>query len=221
MFHVKLFYLILLVFPLFSEAQHLGSAILEIRKLPALPPIDKSIEALIKSFKPELNSNAKEWFYWVNYSRANPKRFWDSVVVPLLDVYPSLKGVNSSSLKEDLYGAHSLPLVKPNLSLTHTAQMLASDLAANKSKPSHTTSTGLTFADRMKDNNIRKCAGENISFGPSNSVLMLVMLFLDNGVADLGHRRSLLQSSYEEMGIGRGAYPNNQFIIVQDFACQQ
>ncbi len=68
---------------------------------------------------------------------------------------------------------------------------------------------------------VKRCAGENISFGPDNAVLMLVLLYIDEGVPDLGHRKTLLNPSFVEMGIGVGAYPDNKVMVVQDFACDQ
>jgi uncharacterized protein YkwD len=101
------------------------------------------------------------------------------------------------------------------------AQQHANSLASKKASPSHTSTDGKTFRQRMEKANVKRCAGENISFGPPNVVLALVLLFLDQGVPDLGHRKSLLNSSYTEMGIGIASYPNNTFMVVQDFSCDQ
>jgi uncharacterized protein YkwD len=168
-----------------------------------------------------LNPVEKEWFYWTNYSRSNPKRFWDSVVEPILAVYPGFRNSYTNSLKKDLYQSPALPLVKPSSILAQSAQSLATALAAKNAAPSHTAPSGATFEDRMKAISIKRCAGENISFGLPNPVLMLVLLFIDEGVPDLGHRKTLLSSNFVEMGIGVGPYPGNKYMIVQDFACSQ
>jgi uncharacterized protein YkwD len=73
----------------------------------------------------------------------------------------------------------------------------------------------------MKSISIKRCAGENISFGPANTVLMLVLLYIDEGVPDLGHRKTLLNASFVEMGIGIGAYPEGKYMVVQTFSCDQ
>ncbi len=221
MFHVKPLLIILLLSPLISFAQHVGSTRLEIKELPSLPVADVQIEEFLKQFSSNLNPSEKEWFYWTNYSRNNPRRFWDSVVAPILKIYPSFRNSYTISLQEDLYKTPALPLIKPNVDLTKIAESLAGDLASKKAGPSHTSPKGSTFEDRMKSIKVKKCAGENISFGPPNPVLMLVLLYIDEGVPDLGHRKTLLNPSFEEMGIGVGLYPENKVMVVQDFACDQ
>jgi len=120
-----------------------------------------------------------------------------------------------------LYKAPPLPYVKPNLSLLKISQTFASEMASNNASPSHTSLSGLSFGDRMKAAGIINCAGENISFGPSNPVLMLVLLYIDQGVTNVGHRRTLLNPAFVEMGVGFGKYSNGNTIVIQDFACKQ
>ena len=96
MFHVKQLVLLLLALPLFGLGQHMGSTTLELKALPVqgmndiaiLSELDKHLETT------HLNPTQKEWFYWTNYSRADPRRFWDSIVQPLLKEYPNLKNYN-------------------------------------------------------------------------------------------------------------------------------
>jgi hypothetical protein len=222
MFHVKhvLFFLFV---PFLSFAQHLGSTTLEVKDLPEPPKKDAYLQQYLQQFPEysQLNTVERDWFYWTNYSRSSPKRFWDSVVAPILDVYPNFRNAYTLSLKRDLYNSASLPLVKPNSSLAKIANSLAQELAARKGGPSHTSPSGATFEDRMHSVSIKKCAGENISFGPPNPVLMLVLLYIDEGVPDLGHRKTLLSPAFVEMGLGIGSYPDNKYMVVQDFACDQ
>lgn len=209
--------------PLSLFAQHFGTVKMEVKDLPALPVKDYTVESFINSF-PETRSLTplqKEWFYWTNYSRTNPKRFWDSVVAPLVKDYPQFQNSYSVSLKRDLYLASPLPLLKPNKGLLSVAQEHANALANKNASPSHTSPGGNTFQTRIEKANIKRCAGENISFGPPNAVLGLVLLYLDLGVPDHGHRLSLLSPSFTEMGIGISSYPDNKFMIVQDFSCSQ
>lgn len=221
MFHVKPFLIFLLVFPFVSFSQHMGSTRLEIKELPVPPQKDIQIEEFVRRFSSSLNSTQEEWFYWTNYSRSNPRRFWDSVVAPILKVYPSLRNSYANSLKVDLYRVGPLPLLQLNENLSRIAQSLAGELAKKGAKPSHTSPSGSTFEDRMSSVNVKRCAGENISFGPPNALLMLVLLYIDEGVPDLGHRNSLLNPSFVEMGIGIGSYPDNKYMVVQNFACSQ
>lgn len=221
MFHVKPFLVFFMLLPLFTQAQHIGSTRLEVKEFPPPPSREHQIDEFLSQYSAALTPMQKEWFYWTNYSRNNPRRFWDSVVAPILNIYPDFRNSYTNSLKEDLYKASPLPFVKPNDDLAKTAQSLAGALAEKKANPSHTSPNGETFEDRMKLIRVKKCAGENISFGPSNTVLMLVLLYIDEGVPGLGHRKTLLTPSFVEMGIGVGAYPQNKYMVVQDFACDQ
>lgn len=221
MFHVKPFLFLFLLFPFFVSAQHTGTTRLEVKDLPVPAGRDAQVVEFMTRYSHSLSQVEREWFYWTNYSRKSPKRFWDTVVAPILNIYPNFRNSYTNSLKEDLYKCSPLPFVKPNEGLARAAQSLASGLASRKANPSHTSPAGETFEDRMKSISVKLCAGENISFGPPNPVLMLVLLYIDEGVPDLGHRKTLLNPSFVEMGIGTGAYPENKMMVVQDFACDQ
>ena len=224
MFHVKPLLCIALFIPFLSFAQHLGSTSLPVKTMPVLPSSNLSILRVLDSSSSEYSSLSevqKEWFYWTNYSRSNPKGFWDSVIAPMITNYPTLKSAHTESLKADLYKTMPLPYVKPNSNLLKVSQAFASELAAKNAPPAHTSPSGSTFSDRMKSSGIVKCAGENIGYGPLNSVLMLVLLYIDEGVPSLGHRHTLLNPTFAEMGIGVAKYANNNSVVIQDFACSQ
>lgn len=223
MFHVKPFLLILLFVPLIGSTQHFGTTTLEVKTLPPLPPTDKTVETFLSkdTLYNSLSPYLKDWFYWTNYSRSSPKKFWDSVITPILNLYPDFRNTYTSSLEKDLITTPSLPLLKLNKTLLSTSRSLAQELALNNASPSHTSPSGATFPVRMKTAGILNCAGENISFGPPNPLLMLVLLYVDQGVPQLGHRRSLLNPAFTEMGIGTATYTDKNFIFIQDFACAQ
>jgi hypothetical protein len=199
----------------------MGTTVIELKALPKFPGTDVKVEAFLKSTKDyqTLTKEQQEWFYWTNYSRKDTQRFWDSVVAPILQVYPHFRNSYSVSLQKDLYASPTLPLVAPNSQLEKIASDHADALARKKTPPSHTSPNGDSFQTRM--GKIKKCAGENISLGPSSPVLALVLLYLDQGVPDVGHRKTLLSPSFTEMGIGISSYPNNKVMVVQDFACSQ
>lgn len=169
-----------------------------------------------------LNQQAKDFFYWTNYSRANPKRFWDSVVAPALKTFPNLQGSYTQSLKADLYASPGLPLFKLNPILLKTSQAHASDIGLKQAPPGHISTNGESFVDRVKSAGIVKCAGENISIGDVDPLLSLVLLYVDYGLPQLGHRKTLLNATYVETGIGVSPYGNTgNIFIVEDFACSQ
>lgn len=172
------------------------------------------------SFK-ELSSQARDFLYWVNYCRRNPMEFWDSVVIPVLQVFPPLNVAEAKSLKTDLIKTGPLPMFALNSTLIKTAQLHASDISAKKAPPSHTSTNGTDFGTRMKIAGIRYCANENIAISSQGSLIAVLLLYLDIGLPELGHRKSLLNPSLVETGVGSASYGKDQFFLVQDLSCTQ
>ena len=196
---------------------------IEVKPFPEMPATVAEIElSLARSpMYQQLSPSQKEWFYWTNYSRLKPRAFWDSVVVPVLKTYTNLNTDYSSSLKKDLYSTEPLSLLLPHEGLMKLADGHANDLARKKANPSHTSTNGETFQYRMTKAGIKSCAAENMSFGPANTVLALVLLYIDEKLPDLGHRKNLLNPSFRIMGVGVSKYPGDMVMVVQDFACDQ
>ena len=59
----------------------------------------------------KLPNEAKQLLYWTNYARNNPAKFWDSVVVPVLNTFKPLNTPEAISLKKDLLRVGKTPHV--------------------------------------------------------------------------------------------------------------
>lgn len=222
-FHVKPFIFCVFFLPITNFAQHFSTTTIELQPFPDLPRKDENIVRHISSNEifNVLTPEQKDWYYYTNLSRLKPIFFYDSIVEPILKVYPSLVSSYTRSLKKDLYSIGSLPIIIPNTKLLKIAQSHANDLATRESSPSHNSSNGNTFQQRMIKNEVNRCAAENISFGPSNTIMALVLLYIDEGLPDVGHRKNLLEKNHFEMGVGISSYSNNNVLVVQDFSCSQ
>jgi hypothetical protein len=212
----------LLFFPLFSFAQ-ISIVELEVRHVP-IPAIRDTVVDHWNISQPKyetLPDQAKDFLYWVNYSRRNPKRFWDSIVYPTLLVFPSLADREAISLKVDLSQTDPLPMFALSEVLLQTAQLHASDIANNNASPSHVSTNGTDFWERMKRAGIKYCASENFSLCGHGALVAVVLLYLDIGIPNPSHRRSLLNSTFVETGIGSAAYSKEQCFFVQDLSCAQ
>jgi uncharacterized protein YkwD len=73
----------------------------------------------------------------------------------------------------------------------------------------------------MKRAGIHTCASENISIGYQEVLMSVVLLYLDIGLPEMGHRKTLLNPTLTEIGIGCTNYGKDQVFIVEDFACTQ
>ncbi|MDE3234349.1 MAG: CAP domain-containing protein [Bacteroidota bacterium] len=226
MFHVKqrkstilLFVLIALPFLAFSQA--MNQVWLEKKEVLLSIPKDERIENWDKQnhrLYAQLSKDGKEWLYWINYSRQNPQSFWANVITPYLRAYPILsKGGYALSLKRTLFKMQPLPLLTLDGRLIHTAQAHATDISEHNISPSHTSSNGDSFADRMNKAGIG-AAAENISVGNHAVVLSLILLYLDLDIPSLGHRKNLLNPSYTKIGIGTSFLSDGSLFTVQDFA---
>lgn len=220
---MKHWFAILILFPSVCFSQHFSTTTFEVKPFPKLPGKDNSILTVLQSHPAfvNLDEEKKDWFYWTNIIRLKPKFFYDSIVEPILNTYPSIQSNYCKSLKKDLYNLQPLTVLIPSDKLLMISQDHASDLLIHKKSPSHNSTNGKTFQQRMLKNEVNRCAAENISYGPPYSVMALVLLLIDEGLPDVGHRKNLLSPQYSEMGVGISKYPNNLILVVQDFACPQ
>ena len=192
------------------------------KPLPALPQMPAHIwqQAQEQAGFATWPSDLQTGFRLMNYARVYPKRFWDSVVAPIIRVYPFLKTKESASLQKDLEQAPSLPSFSINITLQRLAQEHAEDLWKKPQQPSHTNSKGVSFSKRINQAGIQKCAAENISIGSQAVALSLVLLYLDIDIPSLGHRKNLLNPQLVELGLG-WKQNESMFVWVQDLACKQ
>lgn len=221
-FHVKHWIILLVLLPQIALAQTIGSVTIEDKPIPVPLNRHPQIEQWSRQQRVGdlLSRREQEHFYWLNYSRAYPKAFWDSAVVPILNAFPQLRGAESKSLQKDMVAAEALPLLALSKPLLKTAQLQALDLA-ERGKVSHDNAKGVGFAARVREAGIRICASENIAIAPDHMLFALVLLYLDIGVPGLGHRKALLDGRLGITGVGVATRDNKQYFIVQDFACPQ
>jgi hypothetical protein len=234
----KLLVLLLLI-PFAATSQSV--VVLEQRKINFNLSIDAEVDHWNRSFITynDLSKEEKEIFYWTNYSRKNPARFWDSVMVPILATFPQLRGKFASSLRSDLLSAGNLPLLALNDTLNNSAKSHALDIGLKTASVSHTSTNGTSFSglktasvshastngtsfsNRLQNRGIKNCGSENMSLGSGDVLLSIAMLYLDHGLENLGHRKTLLNPEYIYMGVGATKYGSQQLFFVQDFACNQ
>jgi hypothetical protein len=218
----KLLVALLLSLP-FNSFSKISLIELEVKQIPEPVKRDTIVDKWNQSQPGYTNlpEEARQLLYWTNYSRNNPQKFWDSVVTPILIVFPDLNKPESRSLKADLLASGQQPMFSLNETLIKTAQSHASDIARKRSPIGHNSTDGTDFGTRIKRAGIRKCANENISLSSQSVLLSVLLLYLDIGLPTLGHRKTLLDKNLREIGVGSALYGKDQWFLVQDFACQQ
>jgi hypothetical protein len=225
MFHVKHF--ALLVTFLFVLAQ-LSVCAQGVYSLPAepfkhLPPKDSSAyQFLMRSpaFK-DLGREEKEFFQWVNIFRKDPAGFRERYLKPFLEQFPEIKGAETQSLMEDLDLAKPLEPLVPDPVLNRTSKSHALDLSRRPHVLDHNSSNGTSFRARMEMAGIRKCAGENLYDGRNDPIMALIILLVDKGIPNAGHRKALMRADFQRMGVAITPWKGEpeSVILVQDFSC--
>lgn len=194
---------------------------LPVKKIPTPAFRDTLVEQWNRSFPvyASLTTYEKESMYWVNLARRNPQFFCDSVVRPVLRLFPELQGTEARSMLKDLISAGPLPMFEPHRVLIKLARDHAQDLATKKAPLSHTSTNGTDFGTRIRRAGVNTCAGENIGLGSQGILLSVVLLYLDKGLLPPAHRQTLLSRQYTQIGVGVKDYGAGQLLLVQDFSC--
>jgi Cysteine-rich secretory protein family len=221
MFHVKHLIILLILTPCFAFSQ--GYMQLEDKPFSINLERNKSIDSFLSgssSFK-DFTTEEQAVFYWINVLRADPPAFKKQVILPFLTVFPESNTNYTKSLLEDLEKQEPLPLIEPSSFLGKETRRHANDLALKQKNISHSSSDGRSFQQRMNDAGVSKCAGENILEGKKDALKSIIMLLIDQGVPDKGHRRTLLNPDFNLMACTITPKKNSEnFIHEQLFSCK-
>jgi uncharacterized protein YkwD len=167
-----------------------------------------------------LSVKEQELYYWTNYFRQNPERFYTTVIKQFLEQFPEARSAYSRSLENDIKKAPlTLSLLVPDYGLLATSKQHATDLVNRGSIISHTSSNGKTFVQRLQEAGKYSCGAENVYVGSFSALESLITLLIDNGVPDKGHRRNLLDPKFSRMGVSFQSAGTARGVLVQDFAC--
>lgn len=116
---------------------------------------------------------------------------------------------------------NSLPYLKPlqwdeSLALSAVEHVL--DIGP-KGLLSYQSSDGTEPEERiLKYGNYSESLGENIDFGPNDTMGVIISLTLDDGEDDRPHRENLFKSDYQKVGIACGPHKTEYQMCVMDFA---
>lgn len=221
MFHVKHLVLFFsLLFPILCLGQ--ASIELEHKDFVVNRVKDSSIARFLSGYaalqkQPVAERDA---FYWVNLVRKDPSAFCKNYVDPFLQQFPSLQGSEAESLRQELMALSPLGLVAPASHVQKEAERHALDLAQRQKKISHQSSDGRNFNQRMADAGVKNCAGENVFQGEEDPLKAMILLLIDRGIPNQGHRKALLNPAFNIMGISIKRSADSTHYMVQLFSCQ-
>ena len=198
-----------------------GAVVIQDKSFTIQYKLDSSLTTILNK-DPEYRSLSKfekETIYWISLMRKDPSRFCQDYVKPFLSQFPELRGSEAKSLERDLNNTTSLSILFPGENLKRSAQTQAEYLSKTN-KFSHDGPKGKSFKQRMEEVGIRECAGENLFEGKSDPLMTLILLLIDHGVQNAGHRKALLNPSFNKIGIGMVEEKPGFILMVQDFSCK-
>lgn len=171
-----------------------------------------------------LTGEEKDIVIYLNLARMNGEKFFNTYFQDFVEEnnrqmlrygnYDELKiDRNSSyyrSLKRDLQNIRNLSMYYPDEALSKVARAHANDLNRNN-LATHNSSNGRTVMERIGKIYPKRSNGENLAFGFSSGLANVCMLLLDKGVPDLGHRKIILDTSYNLNTVGVSIQPHKKY----------
>jgi hypothetical protein len=164
----------------------------------------------------ELSDTEKRMVLYINLARIDGKRFAKEII-PLYihyNPYVNMESEYFRSLLRELVLLEELPpfLVHPLLNQLAKEKTLS---LKNESYISH-SGADERFDEIFKAGGLS--AGENIQAGDDDPFIVVMSLLIDEGVADYGHRRNLLDRSFTHIGLNLGSQKIFDYITVMEFA---
>jgi len=117
-----------------------------------------------------------------------------------------------------LSSAKARKTLSPRKGLTLAARDQAKD-QARTGATGHTGSDRSTVSDRMnRYGKWNLAAGENIDYGNGQARKIVISFLIDDGVPSRGHRKNLLDGSFNFIGVAVGPHPTYGRMCVLDLA---
>lgn len=166
-----------------------------------------------------LSIQEKQAYYWVNLFRKSPQKFYSTVIKAFIEQFPEAKTSEWESLGQDIKNKETLPFLFPDKGLLSMSRKHSEDLSSRNGVISHKSSDGKGFSQRISETGSYRCGAENIYVGSYDPLEAIITLLIDYGVADKGHRKNLLNPTFQRMGLSFIRVRNQKAVLVQELAC--
>lgn len=168
-----------------------------------------------------LTTEEKEVVFYLNLVRLDPQTFSEQIAKPYIEeVYP--KGNRyTRSLITDLSKAQPANYLVFKSDLYQVSKSHAIDIGKHNID-GHTGSHGKTFQKRT--NSIYKTykgVGENLGFGYTSPIEIVMELLIDYDISNLGHRKTILDVRFTCVGVFIGPHSYYKTCCVMDFGMKK
>jgi uncharacterized protein YkwD len=186
------------------------------------PPLPKAIPSpLEREVVAELNRMRRDPPRWARETLAPQRRHYSGRLLSPPGETPirTMEGV--AALDEAMEELSRLgPL--PELAWSSGLALAAGDHLRDQGRTGgvgHDGSDGSKPADRMsRHGRWVGAAAESIEYGSGSAPRIVASLIVDDGVADRGHRHTLLSRHYRRVGVAHGPHPGFREMTVLDLA---
>jgi len=178
-----------------------------------------------------LDQYEKEIVLELNKVRHNPSRYAAEYLEPLRSAYngdvltlpgsaPLKTREGIAALEECIRDMKSAPSVAPLIpvrGLSSAAELLVKDQKIYGGT-GHLTKSGWTPQVRMKRfGAYTSKLAENLVYGYENPRLAVISLLIDDGVANRGHRKNILDAGFTEIGVAADTHPTYKYFCTIEF----
>lgn len=179
-----------------------------------------------------LSAEERDFILYTNLARMDAKKFFNTFFQDFVEAhnkqmeqYSNYNELRISrtdkyykSLEKDVKNEKSRPVLWPDEALSWVARQHAKDMN-RYNYAEHRSRDGRTAKDRISQMYPRRSMGENLSFGFATGLGNACMLLLDKNVPDLGHRKLMLDTSYDLNFVGVSIQPHKgyKYSAVMDF----
>ncbi|MBB5623406.1 uncharacterized protein YkwD [Pedobacter cryoconitis] len=179
-----------------------------------------------------LNDEEKKIIFYMNLARTDGQKFFNTYFQDFVEAYNvdmqqyrnyddlkvNRKDKYYRGLEKDLKTVKGLTLFSPDETLTWISQQHAKDMKKHN-LAGHNSSDGRSVSDRIWKYYPGRAVSENLAFGFSKGLANVCMLLLDKNVPDLGHRKTILGTSYNLslVGVNISTHPGYKYCAVIDF----
>lgn len=164
-----------------------------------------------------LSEDEKEVVLLINLMRHDGTSFWNHIAQPYINSHeiPPTKYVRS--LERDLKATNNLQPLVPSEVLFNAAKIHA--VASGKEGVMGHRSSAGNFEKRLKplSDNFNYIL-ENCDYGSAAAADILMNLMIDEDIPDVGHRKNILHSEIDAVGISIAPHKTYRFTCVQVFA---
>lgn len=168
-----------------------------------------------------MSEEEKEAVFYTNLVRINPPLFARTFLPDYLNEKGIKKDKVIKELIKDLEATPRMKPLQPNKQLTAFARLHAKDMGET-GRTGHGSSKGASFSKRIEPlKESFSAINENCNYGNESGKDAVFDLLIDRNVPNVGHRKNILDTELELIGVAIEPHARWRFNCVQDFGIKK